>query len=461
VLGVNGLPHQIHFTSSDTELADIFVWARDMANSCVRDSRQPVGPWYEASLPNRNAFCMRDTAHQCIGAALLGLDAQNENMLGRFLSAIDTARDYCSYWEIENTGRPAPVDYESDTDFWYNLPANFDVIDACLRLYELTGSETLVASAQFARFVTLSLNEYANRWQLEPELVMHRAAFPLNGDRSGRFTGARGIPSYDEAQAEIAVGADLLAAYCAALTRSSYYLDYGDTKAVASEYKRRASEVRNLIEAQWWHNERGRYYDFLFTDGSMGGSSSAGNLFLLWFGALNNPERVRAALSTLQTDQIEPLSYFPQVFYRCGCAEQGRAELKRIFCNARREYPEASFAAIEAIVCGVMGIEVSASQVRVQTRSGLRTGETATVTNAPVLGGTIDVTHHGCASTCFQNSTAQGITWRAAFMGTHDHIKLGGKVMGAKHGHVQAGAPYCFVDVVVNPGDSFVAEIVM
>jgi len=28
----------------------------------------------------------------------------------------------------------APVDYKSDADFWYNLPANFDIIDAVTEL---------------------------------------------------------------------------------------------------------------------------------------------------------------------------------------------------------------------------------------------------------------------------------------------------------------------------------------
>ncbi|MFA6126609.1 MAG: hypothetical protein WC699_04845 [Bacteroidales bacterium] len=32
----------------------------------------PVGPWYEAAEPGREAFCMRDVSHQSMGAHALG-----------------------------------------------------------------------------------------------------------------------------------------------------------------------------------------------------------------------------------------------------------------------------------------------------------------------------------------------------------------------------------------------------
>jgi hypothetical protein len=40
-----------------------FNWAKQQARAFgfVGD---PVGPWYEAALPGRSAFCMRDVAHK-------------------------------------------------------------------------------------------------------------------------------------------------------------------------------------------------------------------------------------------------------------------------------------------------------------------------------------------------------------------------------------------------------------
>src|SRR5688572_6463570 len=71
---------QISFQSNHEPLNQAFAWAKDKALSFAHDSGDPVGPWYEAALPNREAFCMRDVSHQAIGAELLGLGKHNLNM---------------------------------------------------------------------------------------------------------------------------------------------------------------------------------------------------------------------------------------------------------------------------------------------------------------------------------------------------------------------------------------------
>ncbi len=76
------------FTSSDAGLERAYSWAREMALSYVHDGGDPVGLWYEAALPQREAFCMRDVSHQSVGAHILGLAAHNKNMFGRFVSNI-------------------------------------------------------------------------------------------------------------------------------------------------------------------------------------------------------------------------------------------------------------------------------------------------------------------------------------------------------------------------------------
>lgn len=55
-----------------------------MALSYVHDGSDPVGYWYEAALPQREAFCMRDVSHQSVGAQILGLAEHNKNMFGKF-----------------------------------------------------------------------------------------------------------------------------------------------------------------------------------------------------------------------------------------------------------------------------------------------------------------------------------------------------------------------------------------
>src|SRR5262245_37795416 len=56
----------LDFDSSDAALVAAFRWAKNQSLSFTFDD-DPVGPWYEAAEPGREAFCMRDTAHQAMG----------------------------------------------------------------------------------------------------------------------------------------------------------------------------------------------------------------------------------------------------------------------------------------------------------------------------------------------------------------------------------------------------------
>src|ERR1700683_4950892 len=117
----------LELRSSDTRLVQSFNWAKQQAMAYVFDG-DPVGPWYEAALPGRRAFCMRDVSHQVAGAQALGLSKYTHNMLRRFAENISASKGWCSYWEINYLNHPAPIDFKSDEEFWYNLPANFDVL---------------------------------------------------------------------------------------------------------------------------------------------------------------------------------------------------------------------------------------------------------------------------------------------------------------------------------------------
>lgn len=138
----------------------------------------PVGPWYEAALPGRFAFCMRDVSHQSIGAEILGLAPENTNMFTLFAKNISENKDWCSYWEINKWGKPAPADYKNDKEFWYNLPANFDVIAALWKLYLWTGDKEYIEGDVFTNFYKKSLNKYIKRWVLTPDSLLTRPSHP-------------------------------------------------------------------------------------------------------------------------------------------------------------------------------------------------------------------------------------------------------------------------------------------
>ena len=204
-----GAHSDLDFASSDARLVDSFRWAKQQALSYVSDN-DPVGPWYEAALPGRHAFCMRDTAHQADGAQALGLARYNHNMLQRFAENIAASRDWCSYWEIDRLNRPAPVDYKSDAEFWYNLPANFDILDTCYRMFLWTGDRSYIKDPVFLNFYDRTITDYTIRWDLTPDRIMKR--------RSEIPTPPffRGDPTYEESSRDNLVGIDLLATQYAA-----------------------------------------------------------------------------------------------------------------------------------------------------------------------------------------------------------------------------------------------------
>ena len=191
-----------HFNSSDKNLVLTVEWAKNKALSFSHDNTDPVGYWYEAALPNREAFCVRDVSHQSIGAEILGLRLHNLNMVLKFSENISKSKNYATYWEINRYNKPAPVDYQNDKDFWYDLPANFDLIYAIKRLHNWTGNDQYINNPVIQNFISLSLNEYVREWQIDSNHAKTRNRYmhvqPINEFPKNRFGDSRGIPTYYE-----------------------------------------------------------------------------------------------------------------------------------------------------------------------------------------------------------------------------------------------------------------------
>lgn len=131
---------------------------------------------------------MRDVSHQSSGAEAMGFSAHNLNMAQKFARSISESKDYCCYWEINRYDLPAPADYTSDEDFWYNLPASFDLLDCCMRMYRWTGNRQWLEDPDLQRFYRLTMQEYIARWDKNGDGIPERAV----------AGSVRGIPSYDE-----------------------------------------------------------------------------------------------------------------------------------------------------------------------------------------------------------------------------------------------------------------------
>jgi hypothetical protein len=440
--------------TSDAALAAAFAWARSQALDYVFPASiygDPAGDWYEAALPSRFAFCMRDVSHQATGAQALGLAAFNRNMLGKFARGLSPSRDFCSYWEIDKWDRPAPVDYKNDEDFWYNLPANFDVLDACWRQYLWTGDRTYLEDPAFRTFYRLTVKDYIAAWDRDGDgIPEHRPEY-----------GSRGLGGYDEGPFadRTAHGADLVAAQVRALDSCAGLLDLGSDPAGAEALRRRAAALRARFDDEWWSATRSRYADFRLSDGRLAFEEEFwGGVFPLYFGLIPAGPRREATLRRILEDEpegIEVESYLPEIFYRYGADEAAYARILALADPAkkRREYPEVPFAAIGAITSGLMGVHPDARTRTVETRSGL-TGATpyAELRGLPVFDSTVTVRHEGKRKTSLTLGTGGPVFWKAVFDGAWPALEVDGAPRAASTGTDEAGRPISWVTVEISAG---------
>ncbi len=449
-------PHSsssIKFTSSIPWLTQSFTWAKEQALEYTRVGSKTIGPWYEAALPGRDAFCMRDVSHQTEGAAAMGLYEANHNMLQRFAASAAKSRDWAAYWEITGTDAPSPADYLSDNDFWFNLPANFDVLDASVRMMNWTGDSSYRTSPIFRNFLRITMSDYLRLWQLEPGMLLTRPRIANQRQAKGQFVEARGIPSYSEGTKDFILGADLLAAEYRAM--QSYQEIARDTSL-----QQKANAIQSLLEKVAWSEQDNHYHGMIRKDLSSYGS---GDTLALYFGAAQDPAHIRGALDYISSPgywkktNIEDETYIALTLFRYGRTSTAYEVLADISAQhkARREYPEVSYSVVSAVVSGVMGLVPATigETYDISTLSKLPSEtDRATLTEVSIRRNKVQVSHQGASLTKFKNLSGPTLRWRAAFAGTSDHLKISNKEVSAHHSNTSDGTPISWVDVNVAAG---------
>lgn len=460
----------ITLTSSYAPLEEAFAWAKQQSLAYVFEG-DPVGQWYEAALPGREAFCMRDVSHQIYGGLALGLWGHTENMLHKFAENISPSRQWTSYWEIDRLDRPAPVDYRSDDDFWYNLPANFDVVDAAYRTWEWTGDPDYVADSVFLEFYRRSLTDYVAAWDIDGDGLLE----------SPEENGYRGIATYWEGDGPRALtGADLVAAQYVANLAFAAILDAGsgtagggralaagreadadvDVDGVASPgspFRLEAQRLRRLFNDTWWSEEAGRFYTSELADGVFD-TTSIPLLQIMphYYGIIDPGPRREALLDELpEGDIVEVNGYLAESYYRGGRFE---AAFDRLMEQAdpglsRREYPENAFTVVGTTVRYLMGIDVRASEGLVETFPHLpERVTTVELEHIPVLSNQISVQHDRRRGTILQNESGPMLRWRAAFAGRHEYLVLNGTLVPATVRVNEWGEPESFLLLELSAG---------
>ena len=441
----------ITIASDHRALVEGFEWARDAALAYAREG-DPVGKWFEAALPGREAFCMRDASHQAEGALALGLYDHTLNMMRKFAASISPTRDWCGYWEIDRYDRPAPVDYRSDEDFWYNLPANFDVVQASERAWEWTGDDAWLTDPILAEFYHRTLDDYVERWDADGDGIME----------SPESAGIRGIPTYWEGEGpRAATGGDLVAAQYAANRAYAGILRSRDQPGDVSGAEKREAEaarLRALYNQRWWSSEHGRFYGAILPGGAFDTTHVPSmQIFPLYFEIVAR-ERADVLFAGLEPGvNVEENSYLAEAHYRYGRDEEAFQFLLDQMDPGleRRDYPENPFTAVGGVVRWLAGLRPLASERIVETRSRLpRDVEWVDLSDVPVLDGSLRLRHDGRESTRLTHQSGSWARWRAVFAGPHDSLSVDGEPVPASLRATSWGGLESFVELELREGET-------
>ncbi len=446
----------IELISSDNPLDTAFSWAKKIALGYAR-AGDPVGRWYDAALPGRESFCMRDVSHQAVGAYFLGLESYTKNMLAKFAQNISASKKWCSYWEINKYNKPTPVDYVSDNHFWYDLPANFDVMQACYEMYKLTGDSSLLLSAPFYPFHYHTIHDYTKTWDSNHDGVMNAS------DES-----SMGIASYVESVGGIFTGADLLLAQSKGYKIFSHIMKIKNKLDSAKMYMSMSNRLKEMFDHKWWDTKDKRFYDYIDFSGKYENLNYIpGALILaLHFGLVTGKHEREHVISVLDKcikmkNRVEEHSYLAMFLYRYDKPEEAyRSLLFSVDPSVkRRTYPEVSYAFIGSVVEGLMGVNLNAPGNIVTTIPRLPENmKYIELKNIPWKTGYITVEHNELKSTTLISNAKRSFVWRAVFPGTGTKLFVNHKEVKAKEQLDLYGKPETYVDVIVKPGVSCIVS---
>ena len=453
----NRIPGLVQLESSDSQLNLAFQQAKQRALSCVYTG-DPVGDWY-ATKPDggSNVFCMRDVSHQSAGAAVLGLTRHTANMLRRFAQSIARSRDWCGYWIITKDGFAAPSAYNSDNDFGYCLPANFDVLRTCHRQFLWTGDPGY-QSADFLNFYEHTAKDYPATWDQDHDGIMENLRRP------------RVHASYYAQEPHFLTGADLVAAqYAGYLTYAAMQDAIGGegslSKRLARDYRDKATALRKRFNSEWWNPAQNRFYSGILPDRTFAADLvSECNVYALLFGIPEDGPKTEASLNTLESDRPKfpgAYSYTPEVLYRYDRNDRAYSLLLEIagpnFFG--KDAGEVAFAVVGAVSTGLMGLAPDASKSTIETLPRLSESlKWAKLVHVPVMRNEITIEHRGTHESTLTNSAGPALQWKVSFpaveSGKPPHIAVDGVATPASRERRANSQPVVSTVVSVGPGQS-------
>ena len=389
---------------------------------------------------------------------MLGLAHCTRNMLRRFAENISASKDWCTYWEIDRWNRPCSADYRDDNHFWYNLPANFDVLDCCWRQYRWTGDRTYLDDASLRYFYARSVDEFVSRWDRDRDgLVDHQPEY-----------GTRGIASYNEEIDHPLVAGDQIAAQYAGYLAYAGLCEEDGNLAVAGQSRARAANLKAAYSANWWNEATHRFNSFMLQDRTFCPDYHGSTNFMpLYFGLSDDSRKAALAVDDVIRNgrrNVEERSYLPEILYRYGRAEDAYAELAAQIDPAygRREYPEVAYAVIGSIAAGMLGIDPDAREHVVATLPRLTEQIAwAELSRVPVFANRLTIRHDGARESTLTNYDGPPLFWKATFPGRLEELLVDGAPWHALPGTGIDGRDQSSVIVRIGRGETHHVSVTM
>jgi len=481
---------EIVLVSSNKKVQEAFDWAKAKALSFVLTGKKgPVDiseqnsesvevdyiPSYWAGYPGRSAFYSRDFCHQAIGAHLLSLQKENFSMLKAFAASAKSSRKGYPLWAMNFDGSPFKLDYRNDDDFVREVPAVFELVEMAYELYLWSGDKRYLEDDVLWAFCAKAVTDFVQ---------LHDTAIPngvAEGTGKGIFDGAA---SYNEQRDHPLIEAgDAIASQFKAFDAFSKMAQLRGETEVFEEFKKKTEDLKSYFNTDWGIKNTDTYNRGYLKNGKEIGGWGKENSWFLPMKGLTEPgtERTKKYLDFINErldskddipDNIEAISYIPEVFFLHHRNELGWKWMKHIIDNLKQghttegltgrngDYPEVSYVLIRNVIKDLLGVVPNAEQNFVTTLSHLPTEiEDLKANNIPIGRSWISVGHVGEHTSELRHDLGkQTMKWKASFIGNHENLYVNGVKRESITGY-HNGRSCSWVITEVNPGESTTVSI--
>ena len=334
--------------------------------------------------------------------------------------------------------------------------------------------------------------EFVEHWDLGFDQLMTRERY-INTrgefDPDRKFMFSRGIPGYNEGDADYRMGIDLLVSEYKATVAYARFLELAGDDHEALLFHERAAELSNLFHVTWWDESNQKFYSYLNKDNQLAHPYSEQKMAIslhdvepwpLYWRAIQDTTKLRLTMKKMVESlpdkpdrSIEIQSHLPEILFHYNEYEAAYKQLQYLYQNDRREYPEASFSTIGAIVNGLMGVELEIHPLAeaktnwsyvdriITTLSGLTPKTSwAAMDHISIRKNDISVRHEGIAKTTVSNNRGPSILWKAKFRGRHENLLLNGKAVTATTENlISSEEKISWINVTIGAGEEMTVTV--